>query len=556
MASPFKLFEPYGSNDKDKFFGRDDETFALYNLLQQTRLVLVYGASGTGKTSVINAGLPKVFKLTDWYRVSVRRKDNINKSFRDELARLTEQTSVPDINAGIQQLYEKRWIPIYLVFDQFEELFTLGNDAERKQFFTDVQTLLDKNLPCKIILSMREEYIGHLYEYEPLLPTLFDKRFRVEPMQDATVKEVIVQMCAGEVELENGMQTAGQILDKIKEGEDGKINKQPVHLPYLQVYLHYLFENATKAKGKTIFTKTGIDAVGKLGNVLKDYIEKQLEAAKQYFTTTQGLPEIFAGRLLDEFATVEGTKQSRKADELALTLHTELTKIKLALEYFTECKLLRADENDVERYEPVHDVVAKQIHELRSVEDKEFRAFARQLEIAHDNWEKDNQNDLRLLNKLDLEKVNVFEKQFNELPDYENKLSVWIKKSRKHIATVEKKEKRRQQILKMITAAAVVGFLIAVGIGYLAGKEKKIADNQKKIAERNFSDLKIAENKREKTEFMQLLNQINNDILPAGFCPNDSMRRMIDTVAKHQMSDADLQQKIKNLKENLKNKCQ
>ena len=108
----------------------------------------------------------------------------------------------------------------------------------------------------------------------------------------------------------------------------------------------------------------------------------------------------------------------------------------------------------------------------------------------------------------------------------------------------------------MITAAAVVGFLIAVGIGYLAGKEKKIADNQKKIAERNFSDLKIAENKREKTEFMQLLNQINNDILPAGFCPNDSMRRMIDTVAKHQMSDADLQQKIKNLKENLKNKCQ
>ena len=436
MPSPFKLFEPYGSNDKDKFFGRDDETFALYNLLQQTRLVLVYGASGTGKTSVINAGLPKVFKLTDWYRVSVRRKDNINHSFRDELARLTKQNSVTDIGASIQQLYEARWIPIYLVFDQFEELFTLGNDAERKQFFTDVQTLLDKNLPCKIILSMREEYIGHLYEYEPLLPTLFDKRFRVEPMQDATVKEVIVQMCAGEVELENGTQTAGQILDKIKEGEDGKINKQPVHLPYLQVYLHYLFENATKAKGKTIFTKTGIDAVGKLGNVLKDYIEKQLEAAKQYFTTTQGLPEIFAGRLLDEFATVEGTKQSRKADELALTLHTELTKIKLALEYFTECKLLRADENDVERYEPVHDVVAKQIHELRSVEDKEFRAFARQLEIAHDNWEKDNQNDLRLLNKLDLEKVNVFEKQFNELPDYENKLSVWIKKSRKHIATV------------------------------------------------------------------------------------------------------------------------
>lgn len=78
--SPFKLFEPYSSNDKNIFFGRDAEIYALYSLLQQTRLVVIYGASGTGKTSLINAGLPKVFKTTDWYRVSIRRKDNINET--------------------------------------------------------------------------------------------------------------------------------------------------------------------------------------------------------------------------------------------------------------------------------------------------------------------------------------------------------------------------------------------------------------------------------------------------------------------------------------------
>ena len=53
--SPFKLFEPYSSNDKNIFFGRDAEIYALYSLLQQTRLVLIYGASGTGKTSLIQA---------------------------------------------------------------------------------------------------------------------------------------------------------------------------------------------------------------------------------------------------------------------------------------------------------------------------------------------------------------------------------------------------------------------------------------------------------------------------------------------------------------------
>ena len=133
--SPFKLFEPYSSNDKNIFFGRDAEIYALYSLLQQTRLVLIYGASGTGKTSLIQAGLPKVFNLADWYRVSVRRKDNINDSFKAELVRLTEAETITNLSDAVKELYESRWIPIYLVFDQFEELFTLGNHEERVQFF-------------------------------------------------------------------------------------------------------------------------------------------------------------------------------------------------------------------------------------------------------------------------------------------------------------------------------------------------------------------------------------------------------------------------------------
>ncbi len=117
QRSPFKLFEPYSTNDKNIFFGRDSEIYALYSLLQQTRLIVIYGASGTGKTSLINAGLPKVFKTTDWYRVSIRRKDNINDSMRQELARLTQQAEITDLNEAINELHEIRWIPIYLVFD-------------------------------------------------------------------------------------------------------------------------------------------------------------------------------------------------------------------------------------------------------------------------------------------------------------------------------------------------------------------------------------------------------------------------------------------------------
>ena len=549
--SPFKLFEPYTPSDKNIFFGRDAEIYALYSLLQQTRLVVIYGASGTGKTSLINAGLPKVFKTTDWYRVSIRRKDNINETMRHELARLTEQTQVTDLGEAINELHEIRWIPIYLVFDQFEEIFTLGTHEERLQFFTDIQKLLEKPLPCKIILSMREEYIGHLYEYEPILPTLFDKRFRVEPMKDATVRDVIVQMCdAGDVTLEHGKDTAAQILQQVKEG------KQAAHLPYLQVYLHYLYEKATSDVGtqnpklnpqNPIFTEGVVNAVGKLGNVLKRFIESQLEAAQTYFATL-GLPNDFAARMLDEFATDEGTKQSRKALELSKALNTEGGKVRTALNYFSEGKLLRADEDDVERYEPVHDVVAKQIHELRSAEDKEFKAFARQLQLAHEAWVRDGKPTQRLLNELDLSKVAIYNERLKRLPNYETALAELINKSREQVAFLQQREQRRRQILMGITVAALIGLGIAVWFYFKAQESEttavKALDNFK-IAEAN----RLAEvAKSEKTQFNLLLDNIENNILPAADACPDAM--MVDTIYKMKLKypkDTPLQQKIESL---------
>jgi hypothetical protein len=565
--SPFKLFEPYSPNDKNIFFGRDAEIFALYNLLQQTRLVVMYGASGTGKTSLINAGLPKVFKTTDWYRVSIRRKDNINETMRQELARLTEQPEVTDLVGAIQELHEIRWIPIYLVFDQFEEIFTLGNHAERLQFFADIQKLLEKPLPCKIILSMREEYIGHLYEYEPVLPTLFDKRFRVEPMKDATVRDVIVQMCqAGDVTLEKGADTATQILHQVKEG------KQAAHLPYLQVYLHYLYEKATSAvatqpptpegsslylKPKTqnpIFTEGVVNAVGKLGNVLKRFIESQLEAAQTFFATL-GLPLDFAARMLDEFATDEGTKQSRKAIDLANTLNSDVGKVKTALNYFSEGKLLRADEDDVERYEPVHDVVAKQIHELRSAEDKEYKAFARQLQLAHEAWVRDNKATLRLLNELDLSKVDIYDERLKRLPDYNESLAALINKSREQVAYLQKRERTRRRVLMGITIAALIGLGIAVLFYLKAQKSEVKALASLEIAEKKEKERQAAEDAKAASEFKQLLDNIENNIIPANdACPDTDMLKRIKEMRANSRTEAALQTRIDVLSQQIKDK--
>ena len=61
MKSPFKFLDAFTLKDKDAFFGRDQEIDTLYSLVYKTPMVLVYGLSGTGKTSLIQCGLANRF---------------------------------------------------------------------------------------------------------------------------------------------------------------------------------------------------------------------------------------------------------------------------------------------------------------------------------------------------------------------------------------------------------------------------------------------------------------------------------------------------------------
>ena len=75
IQNPFKFLDAYGKDDGDRFFGRDREIAQLFNAVHASNLVLIYGRSGTGKTSLVQCGLAKKFDDTDWLPVTVRRRD-------------------------------------------------------------------------------------------------------------------------------------------------------------------------------------------------------------------------------------------------------------------------------------------------------------------------------------------------------------------------------------------------------------------------------------------------------------------------------------------------
>ena len=69
-----------------------------------------------------------------------------------------------------------------LIFDQFEELFILGSNTEQEIFIKTVMDILQSDQPVKLIFSIREEYLGHLFDFERVVPQLLKKKLRIEPM--------------------------------------------------------------------------------------------------------------------------------------------------------------------------------------------------------------------------------------------------------------------------------------------------------------------------------------------------------------------------------------
>lgn len=313
MNSPFKFLDAYSKEDKEIFFGRDQEIELLYEKTFETNLVLLYGASGTGKTSLINCGLSNKFADTDWFALFVRRRENIIESLKRTIHQHAT-TPIPEdapIRKALKSLFYDHYKPIYLIFDQFEEIFILGDQEEQDEFFQVLSELLRIRVQCTILLSMREEYLAYLSDYEKVLPTLFDNRLRVERMSYAKLENVISGTAkAFDIELEEPEETIKLIINNLRD-------KRGVDLTNLQVYLDRLYRRETELTQdeKVIFNPALIKEVGELSDVLGQFLEEQMDQVeKELGKTGIAIGVLFA------LVTDDGTKRSMDENLIAQAL--------------------------------------------------------------------------------------------------------------------------------------------------------------------------------------------------------------------------------------------
>lgn len=364
MNAPFKFLDAYKKEDFAVFFGREKETEALYDSLSGVKHLLVYGPSGSGKTSLVECGLRNQFSDADCFALTIRKGENINASvfarineILKEKIPVDEKTAFSD---AVERLFAEKYQPVYLLFDQFEELLIQGEQAEKNEFFTRIQQLVRYKVPCRIIFIMREEFIGHLSEFESLFPTIFQHRFRLEKMNRSHVQHVIQSILEAPeyqsfFKVDDSEALAQKMLSKLPD------ERKEIELAHVQVFLSEIWDKATKdcpANEIPLLHQGLIGEDDKLEGVLQSFLKKQLDEFEPVFGKNTAL-EVLATMVSERHTKLQLSQDAIAQDLQNKSVSLAPNRLAALLEAFEKRRILRTLKADnYTQYELSHDILA------------------------------------------------------------------------------------------------------------------------------------------------------------------------------------------------------
>lgn len=518
--SPFKLLKPYGQGDLALFFGREEETRRLTEALLQTKFMLLYGASGTGKTSLIQCGLQGKFSPRDWMPIFVRRgQEGFPEAIRQALKEQYEACyavvypgSAPppmehlSLREWVQALFDIAFVPVYLILDQFEEIFILGTEAEQVAFFETLRDLrlFEEDLFCKLLIITREEYIAHFYRFEAQLPFLFEYRFRVEKMREGQLERVVRKTLEakypGYPDFDVDDKVPAQIVQNLGD------ERKEVDLTTLQVYLDRLYREDLQrveadgiGRGHICFD---LHLIGEhsMENVLSDFLDEQLAKVTErlrtrHATELQQQTGNIPLQVLYSLVTDQGTKRIRSAEESHAILNSKKhlsASFALVEDCFNElagsdCRILNrlsSAKTGEQYYEIAHDRLAEQVSPKNNAAEMRYREAMTTLankQKLHEEVSKNSRKQEYLsLGELELvgQTVNLERLELTALRDF------YESSQRYH-----QRRRRRQRWVTVGALAAAVVFglvaLVAVIQTQLAERRQKEAKSAQEQAEAN-----------------------------------------------------------------------
>lgn len=250
---PYVGLYAFHEANRNVFCGRERLVGEMVALLKDNRLLSVVGSSGSGKSSLVRAGLLPALRagaLPDsqhWYYYSPMVPGSnplaaltaaVQPSDTSEAELVESQSERLRSDAGhlcalVDELNDG---PVVLVVDQFEELFTLCADPEACQAFVDNLICLAQSPGPRhtVILTMRTDFESRLALFPDLQPLFEHAQVRVTPMSAAELHEAIVSPAESV-----GLKFEEGVVDALVRDMLG----EPAALPLLQFTLLRLWEN-------------------------------------------------------------------------------------------------------------------------------------------------------------------------------------------------------------------------------------------------------------------------------------------------------------------------
>ncbi|MFE6904005.1 caspase family protein [Streptomyces sp. NPDC057717] len=251
---PYLGLRPFGAEDARYFFGRDDTVADLTRLVRGGGLIAVVGASGSGKTSLLRAGvIPALEAHGQGWTVATMTPGSV-----------TPTAALSRCSAALAD-HER---PMLLV-DQFEELFTAdAPEDEKERFVTELVALASG--PTTVVIAVRADFYEACTRYPGLRTALQGRQVVVGPLRPEQLRKVIEQPAeAAGLLLEEGL--AETLL------HDARVHHAGEHIAVLPLLSHALLATWQQKSG-TLLTLSGYRATGGIDEAIARTAEETYKA--------------------------------------------------------------------------------------------------------------------------------------------------------------------------------------------------------------------------------------------------------------------------------------
>jgi hypothetical protein len=334
--SPYKFLDSYELDDAHLFFGRELETKILLADILTTRLVVLFAKTGTGKTSLINAGVRPVLHARGYKTFFIRVQEDPVPSARAAIERELETSLAPGEAFAAQLRSLAKEQPIVLFFDQFEEFFQYvarENAAQAREFVSEIAELYDDHSSgVHFVFSMREEFLAEMEIFRDDIPTIFgaDSNLRLRWFSPEQATSAIVQPAAAfEATVEPRLVDAVvSDLTTIGRAMAGTNPDTPIEPAQLQIVCDTIWRERTNG----VLTLEDYRALGqpeRAGNTAHQILDQRLVEEFEQIPSKRELELLW--ELLPQLHTTSGTKWVRGLTELATAVDAEEEELRALL---------------------------------------------------------------------------------------------------------------------------------------------------------------------------------------------------------------------------------